>query len=231
MWVSSVETLHCNVSTVSFNRIKIKIMEGKFKNAYRIDSARLKNWNYASGGYYFVTICTEAKIKFFGRVQKFEMCLSDTGKIAEKFWCEIPKHFVGVNLDAFVIMPNHVHGIIVIDDWRDVMQRKMWYNGVDNVAVVSRDVAMQRLYERKTNYNGEHPEMSAISPVPRSLATIIRSYKSACSYEIHHSLNPYFRRQSSFHDHVIRDKVSYDKIRWYVANNPLLWDKDKLYIE
>jgi REP element-mobilizing transposase RayT len=87
-----------------------------YKNKYRVESARLKNWDYSSDGRYFITICTVDHVRFFGTIANGIMLLSEMGKIADQFWREIPNHFPMVRLDAFVIMPNHVHGIIIIDN-------------------------------------------------------------------------------------------------------------------
>ncbi len=93
-------------------------MEGLFKNKYRIDSTRLKDYDYSQDGSYFVTICTKERELFFGEVQNNKMILNDLGVIAEKYWLEIPQHFENTELDEFIIMPNHIHGIIVIDNDR-----------------------------------------------------------------------------------------------------------------
>jgi REP element-mobilizing transposase RayT len=90
-------------------------MSEKFQNKYIIKSARLENYDYAQNGLYFVTICTRDKEYFFGEIKNGEMVLNAIGKIANQFWQEIPKHFPFVNLDQFVIMPNHVHGILEIN--------------------------------------------------------------------------------------------------------------------
>jgi putative transposase len=87
----------------------------KFKNKYRIPSARLACWNYGSPGLYFITICTKNRKHFFGEIKNDEMFLNEIGVIADKCWAEIPDHFQNTTLGQFVIMPNHVHGIIIID--------------------------------------------------------------------------------------------------------------------
>jgi len=89
--------------------------KSKFQGKYRVDSTRLPNRNYAANGWYFVTICTTNCTHFFGNINGGEMQLSVIGEIAQKFWADIPKHFDYIYIDAYVIMPNHVHGIIVID--------------------------------------------------------------------------------------------------------------------
>ncbi len=87
----------------------------KYQNKYRIPSARAPFWDYARNAAYFVTICTHQRKYFFGDVVHGEMVLSEIGKIARDCWMEIPNHFPFVKLDGLVVMPNHVHGIIVID--------------------------------------------------------------------------------------------------------------------
>ena len=93
----------------------------KYQNKYRIPSARLQTWNYGSNAPYFVTICTHGRECFFGNIVEtpklgVSNTLSPIGQLAQKYWAEIPNHFPFVKLGAFVVMPNHVHGIIIIDN-------------------------------------------------------------------------------------------------------------------
>ena len=76
---------------------------------------RLKDWDYSKEGCYFLTICCMERKPFFGRIENNKMHLSDIGSIASQFWMEIPNHFAHIRLDEFVIMPNHLHGIIILD--------------------------------------------------------------------------------------------------------------------
>lgn len=85
-----------------------------FRNKYRIGSNRCKGHDYASPGKYFITICTEQKIPYFGKIANEKITLSDYGQIAHPLWQEIPNHFPFVDLDEYIIMPDHIHGIIVI---------------------------------------------------------------------------------------------------------------------
>ncbi|GAX39125.1 hypothetical protein NIES4075_00760 [Tolypothrix sp. NIES-4075] len=96
----------------------------KYKGKYRVDSTRLPAWNYASNGGYFVTICTEGRKCFFGEVVGGEMQLSQIGEIAQDLWYEIPKHFSNCDIDVFCIMPNHIHGILIINPTRDALARE-----------------------------------------------------------------------------------------------------------
>ena len=82
---------------------------------YRNPSARYTEWDYANDGYYFVTICTKDRTPFFGHIRNNIMYKSWHGMIAEQCWNDIPNHIDGVELDAFVVMPDHIHGIVVID--------------------------------------------------------------------------------------------------------------------
>ena len=90
-------------------------MQNKFRNKYRIPSARLQSWDYSINGAYFITICTQNRNHFFGKIINQEMQLSEIGKLAQKYWLEIPEHFPFVALGNFVMMPNHFHGILIID--------------------------------------------------------------------------------------------------------------------
>lgn len=84
----------------------------KFKKQYRIESSRASWWNYADGGTYFITICTKNKEHFFGEIKNNKMELSHYGVLANVFWHEIKNHTKNVELGAFVVMPNHIHGIL-----------------------------------------------------------------------------------------------------------------------
>ena len=119
-------------------------MQNKFKNKYRIPSARLQTWDYANNGSYFITICTQNRNHFFGKIINQEMQLSEIGKLAEKYWLEIPEHFPFVELGNFVVMPNHFHGILIIDkpniDSKNVETRFIASDNIDVVASKNIDV-------------------------------------------------------------------------------------------
>ncbi|MCF7809127.1 MAG: transposase [Candidatus Marinimicrobia bacterium] len=178
--------------------------DGKYRGLYRVASSRLHKWDYRSNSAYFVTICTKGSRHFFGHVTKGQIQLSEIGKIAQEYWREIPKHFRYVDLDAFVIMPNHVHGIIIIDRPR-------------------RDVACNVSTKHHPSTAGDK-RMSSISPKPGSLSTIIRSYKSAVTRDVR-KIDPNFTWQARFHDQVIRDPEQHERIRQYILNNPTKWDE------
>lgn len=177
-----------------------------FKNKYRIESARLKGWDYASAGWYFVTICTRNREPYFGEVIDHEMRLSPVGEIACRYWLEIPQHSPSnIQIDAFVVMPNHVHGIIVIED-------------ADGRGVAGGDGAC-------TVSTGS--TMSEISPRAGSLGAIVRSYKSAVTRWCRLNQRPFFDWQARFFDRIIRDEKGLNNVRNYIVANPVRWDTDR----
>jgi REP element-mobilizing transposase RayT len=86
-----------------------------YKKNFRIESSRLKEWDYSTPWWYYVTICTKDMKCCFGEIKRGKMILNDLGNIANQFWNEIPKHYRFVELDCYVIMPNHFHGTTIIN--------------------------------------------------------------------------------------------------------------------
>ena len=184
-------------------------MSEKFKNKYTIKSARLEGHDYSQNGMYFVTICTKNREEFFGKIEDGEMIFSDVGKTANEFWREIARHFPFVNLDEYIVMPNHLHGIMEINK-----------NGSNMHAC--RDEAMPRLY------TGEYPKMSKISPKSGSLSVMIGSFKSIVSKMVNKQYpNITFAWQPRFYDHIIRNERSLGEIREYIKTNPKTWKRDR----
>ena len=91
---------------------------------------RLKHYDYSENGYYFVTICTYNRECFFGEIVEGEMVKNEIGELANKFWLDIPVHFRGVELDEYVIMPNHIHGIILINNVGNAYMRSLRNNSI-----------------------------------------------------------------------------------------------------
>ena len=87
----------------------------KFQNKYRIGSSRLKNWDYGKNASYFVTICIRNRENLFGKIVDDRLILNELGKIVEEIWLKIPEKFDFAKLENYVIMPNHLHGIITIE--------------------------------------------------------------------------------------------------------------------
>ena len=93
-------------------------MSDKFRKKYRIPSSRLQSWDYSDNGYYFITICTKDREEYFGEIINNKINLTGIGLITSEYWLGISNHFPFVELDEFIVMPNHVHGIIIIRNVR-----------------------------------------------------------------------------------------------------------------
>ncbi len=187
-------------------------MSQKFKNKYRIESARLQNWDYGWNGYYFVTICTCQHDPWFGEIVDGEMMLSEIGRIVNEYWQQIPEHFEYVRLDEFVIMPNHIHGIIII-------------NKPDDGRMSDCRDAINRVSTTAGGFAGNKNPM-----INENLSRIIRWYKGRVTFEAR-KIQTLFAWQSRFHDHIIRDDDAYHKIAEYIRYNPAKWAEDKFYVE
>ncbi|MBN1666761.1 MAG: hypothetical protein JW862_06720 [Anaerolineales bacterium] len=185
-------------------------MEGRYRSQYRTASTRLTDWDYGAAGYYFVTICGQDQRSMFGAIQGETLIETPIGRIAHECWKDIPEHFPNACLDEFVIMPNHVHGIVILRDRASV----------------------ETLHA--TSLQPSHPEtksqtMSRISPKAGSLSTIIRSYKSAVTRQVRLAGYTDFAWQRNYYEHIIRDTESLHKIREYIQNNPLRWTLDEYF--
>ena len=109
------ETFHGTSQNIGDASRCVSTKMSLYKNTYRIESARLKEWDYSSPWWYYITINTKDHREWFGKIMKEKMILNEIGKTAEGFWKKIPNHFQNVELDYFIIMPNHLHGIIIIN--------------------------------------------------------------------------------------------------------------------
>ncbi len=179
-------------------------MCNKFQNQYRIPSARRCGWDYSWNGWYFVTICTMHKKCFFGGIHGDIMVHNEIGKLVEYFWNQIPSHFSYVGLDEFIVMPNHIHGILTIQNPAQIDAEKPLVHRNDS-------------------------KMADISPTAGSLPTIIRSFKSVCTKAINLDYpSSEFRWQTRFYDRVIRGNDELNRIRYYITTNPQKWTQDEL---
>ena len=195
-------------------------MTKKFKSKYRIPTARATLWNYGWNAAYFITICTKNRKCWFGHVAHREMVYSGIGRIAHKCWLEIPDHFPFVKLDAFVIMPNHVHGIIIIN------------KNVSVAAETQYIASLQRpLGDDPQNICNKNPlQIDAMKnqfgPQSQNLASIVRGFKIGVT-KYARAIHPEFMWQARYHDIIIRDQRSFINIANYILDNPAKWEKDK----
>lgn len=193
----------------------------KYQNRYRIPSTRLQNWDYGWNAIYFVTICTKDRNHYFGEITDGIMHLSHVGTIADVLWHELKNHFDNIELDAFVVMPNHIHGIIAIN------------NDGGNV---------ETTHAATTTHAVETTHALSLQPQPPktigqqrfqhqgsgTLSSIVGSYKSAVSRHTHR-LGYDFAWQPRFYDRIIRNNDALNRIQDYIHNNPNNWNEDKFY--
>jgi putative transposase len=166
---------------------------------------RLREYDYSQPGAYFVTICTKDREHRFGEIVDGQMRSNDMAAVVRLCWNDLPKHYPNVGLDEFVIMPNHVHGIIVILD--------------EPITVGKRTVG-----------DGLRPSPTRSSPTKKHpLPEIVRAFKSFSARRINEMQNtpsqPVWQR--GYYDHIIRDDRSLARIREYIAHNPQRWQMDK----
>ncbi len=191
-----------------------------YKNKYRSASARAHWWNYGWNGAYFITICTQNREHYFGEIQNGKMVLSPMGVLADILWHEIPKHTQFVELGDFVVMPNHIHGILIIDKPDDEIA----------VGTLHATSLPQQPQQPQQPPPPKNQNMSDISPKSNTVSTIIRSYKSAVTFHGNRLvLNNGW--QPRFHDHIIRNDAEYQRISDYIITNPARWNDDKFHKE
>jgi REP element-mobilizing transposase RayT len=176
----------------------------KFLGRYRIPSARLAGWDYGSNAGYFVTICTRERVCYFGEVVNGEMNYSQVGKLSVACCEQIPVHFPFVDLDSYVIMPNHVHLILMFN--KAGVEKQLSNDSSDLVSLHG----------------------NRFGPQSQNLASVVRGYKVGVTKAAHHAGLP-FAWQPRFHDHIIRNSVGLDVLRNYVAHNPAQWGKDHFF--
>ena len=191
----------------------------KFKNKYRIASSRAQWWDYGINASYFITICTKNREYYFGEISANKMHLSHTGLLADVFWQEINQHAKNVELDAYVVMPNHIHGILILN--KDVNFDKEG----NNTGRETRH-ALSLPHQKKLILNISLKRFQ--NQGKNTISSIIGSYKSAVTKHANR-LGLEFGWQQRFHDHIIRNKAEFLKISNYIENNAANWATDKFY--
>ncbi|MFH1841072.1 MAG: transposase [Candidatus Shapirobacteria bacterium] len=176
-------------------------------------SIRLKTWDYSTPWYYFVTICTHEKHNLFGQIQKRQMVLNAWGKTIETIWWSLPKHH-HVELDQFVIMPNHVHGILILSVCR----------GIACNARDDKQNNIQTGFARKTLTR----ENRFAQVIAGTLSCVIRSFKSESTKQIRKQTeNDYPVWQRNYYEHIIRNEKELEQTQKYIHDNPQNWEEDE----
>jgi len=175
-------------------------------------STRLQGYDYSSPGFYFITICTKNRINYFGKIILDEMRLSETGRIALNCWKNIPKHYTSVKIDEYIIMPDHVHGILKIlysNNSKKVPGKKKSSVGVENFQPLRNYYKSLKPFYKTNKYQ---------KIIPRSIGCIVRGYKIGV---VKSCKNTNFQWQRNYQEHIIRDHEELEFYREYIKNNIL----------
>ncbi|HDL5699813.1 TPA: hypothetical protein PXE99_001635 [Mannheimia haemolytica] len=170
---------------------------------HRRRSIRLKHYDYRSQGFYFITLCCKNKHHFLGEIVDDEMRLNKIGNIVRQCWEDIPDHFPNVSLHSFVIMPNHLHGIIEI------------------VETVGANHHLPQCIRAKN--------VSPLRGTSQTIGSIVRGFKIGVTKWVRQNTDISEIWQRNYYEHIIRNETSYFQIIEYIENNPLKWLEDCFY--
>ncbi|MBI9036762.1 MAG: hypothetical protein JEY97_01395 [Bacteroidales bacterium] len=216
-------------------------------------------WNYSGIGKYFITICVNDRNCIFGYIENDKMMLNEYGKIAYNEWEVSVTIRDEIELDAFIIMPNHLHGIVVLKktNMNMVCGSDGLHNGSpdglsDGSPVDSHDDSHVEMHGRaslpENQPENQNPFPQKPQRKPKSISSFIAGFKSAVTTKINNLIdlrmqaNDYapqfnitkFNRknklwQANYHDHVIRNNEEFYRIKKYIINYPSKWEQDKFY--
>ena len=182
-------------------------------------SLRLQNYDYSQAGAYFVTICTQNRECFFGDVVDGVIRLNNAGILIQSVWNEIPLHYPGVDIDEFVIMPNHIHGIIMI---------------VGAGPCACPDSGERQILEKDIEKSGQP---RGVAPTGLSLPDVVHRFKTMTTKRYIDGVTqngwiPFTGKlwQRNYWEHVIRNEHDLAEIREYIRDNPARWESDELFI-
>ena len=179
-------------------------------------SIRLKEYDYSQAGAYYLTIVVQGRECLFGEVVNEEMYINTYGEIIQKWWNEIPIHFPNVELGAFIIMPNHVHGII----WIIAERRGEVLSPRDSQNYNNSDMYVDETYD----WGGETPPLR----MP-TLGQIVAYFKYQSTKEMNTvekmgTVTKFWQR--NYYEHILRDETDLQNKTEYIEANPLLWEQD-----
>ena len=199
---------------------------------HRRRSLRLPHYDYSRAGYYFITITAHNRAHLFGEIVGGEMVLNGAGRMIERLWHEIPHDFANIALHEFVVMPNHIHGIIQITKPHNTV-------GAESISALDPASTHKHTVDQ-TPMIVHAPQRAEIDSVPTgtlktNLSAVVQSFKRHTTLQYIHlvktnQLPPFHKRiwQRNYYEHVIRDDADYVRIAEYIVNNPLTWVNDRL---
>jgi putative transposase len=173
-------------------------------------SLRLQGYDYSQSGGYFVTLVTLGRKCIFGGIADDNVRLTKLGEIARKCWNQIPAHFPCASIEEFVVMPNHLHGILILHDDPEGTMYRAPTPAADGTVMIHRAPTIEQFGK----------------PTVGSLPTILRSYKAAVSRFASRELKLTNIWQRNYYEHILRDQADYERIAGYILANPTNWYND-----
>ena len=195
----------------------------KFHNKYRVQSARAI-WHDYSGGKYFITISTKNKEHYFGEIVDGVMRMSALGKYADKQLRDVSSHYLYAEIPFWVVMPNHIHAVVIIDGNKTPCSRRTTINASDVETMCTSSLQKTDMRWKNENVN---EQMQAISQQRGLLSTAIGGLKRAVSVFANQNAIT-FAWQPRFHDRIIRTTDEMNRIAYYIENNVAQWQYDDL---
>ena len=181
-------------------------------------SIRLGGYDYSQAGAYFITICAQNRHCLFGNITEGAMALNDAGRAVADCWLQIPHHFPHVELDEWVVMPNHIHCIVIIV-------------GANNYSPVqlNNDLPLQSNHDPSLQSNHDSPPQKHPTGTARTIGSMVRGFKIG--------VTKWYRQRSvsskiwqrNYWDHIIRNESELNRIRRYILDNPMQWEQDSLH--
>ncbi len=193
-------------------------------------SIRLKGYDYSRQGLYFITICCDKRRYLFGEIANGQMVLNEAGKFANECWKEIPDHFPNAVLHEYIIMPNHVHGIIelVTDETDGRGDNPVDTVGPDGPGGWTGPAGAENFLPQRKNEPKKHQFQKMI---PRSIGSIVKGFKIGVTKWFRENTDIETVWQRNYHEHIIRNEISYHNISRYIINNPANWKEDKFFTQ
>lgn len=191
-------------------------------------SIRLQGYDYTREGAYYFTICCHQRRCLLGEIKDGIMHLNLIGATVKVVWDNLPHHFPLIELDAFVIMPNHVHGIIVITEQPNNCNSNIPHGRGEAFVPITEDSQP----ESSSTNASPFPASNDTSP-PRgtqsgSIGAILQNFKSVVTRRVNRiTRNSGTLWQRNYHEEIIRNEKAYENIRRYIVENPLSWDEDE----
>ncbi len=179
-------------------------------------SIRLKNYDYSDSGLYFVTMCTYNHVILFGEIKNNNMILNSFGNIVKKYWLKVPERFNNIELMEYVIMPNHIHGIINIT-----------VGAIHELPLQDKFPEQHRSPEKNELLHQDYIKYRRKMLLPKMIGWF--KMQSAKYINILRKTPGTHVWQRNYYEHIIRSEKSYLKIAEYILNNPARWNEDEYY--